>query len=142
MISPISLYIPCKAALPLVHRLKWNAHFKSEGGRTRYIGTHVPRRAQLAAPASWSQGLWQGPCWPLCNATRPQISSGSSSTIVGLLVHRNCFPATIGLGMKSFPDTRQPRRASSAPHPGLDGSAFLLPVGLQSLVKRQHNKTK
>lgn len=27
------------------------------------------------------------------------------STIAGLLANRNCLPTTIGLGMKSFPDT-------------------------------------
>lgn len=106
----------------------------------RAIATHTPCWAVPAVPAPWSQGLWQGPHWQLCNSAQPQMSPGTSSTIVGLLVNGNCFPATIGLWMKSFPDTRQAWRASYAPHPGLVGSAFLLPVGHKSLIKWQHNK--
>lgn len=35
MISIVLLYIPCKAALSLVHRLKLNARFKSAWGEMR-----------------------------------------------------------------------------------------------------------
>lgn len=114
------------------------------GFRLPHQGLLVPHTKLRPAccPSSMEPRLWQGPHWQLCNPAQPQMSSGTSSTIVGLLVNRNCFPATIVLWMKSFPDTRHPWRASSAPHPGLVGSAFLLPVGYKSLIKWQHNKTK
>lgn len=49
MISIASLYIPCKAALSLVHRLKLNAHCKSELGELRRRGKKMKSEAPVFA---------------------------------------------------------------------------------------------